>query len=175
MTTGVTLRPFEMSDAAALHLLLNNPQLLGRRYLEKDREPLSLQQIEDLLTKWTKPDSEARLAITDGDDLLGVTLVDTSWEPLAPFVAVVINPVHQRQGHGTAALNQLLAHLFGTTPALAAMTWVDEWNEPGLAFAKKYGLREAGRTRREGIRNGKYFDSLGFDLTREEWEAGRGH
>jgi RimJ/RimL family protein N-acetyltransferase len=94
---------------------------------------------------------------------------------LAPFVAVVIAPVHQRRGCGTAALDHLLRHLFGTTPALAAETWVDDWNEPGLAFAEYYGFREAGRARREGIRNGAYFAAVGLDLTREEWEAGRGH
>ena len=101
--------------------------------------------------------------------------MDPSWEPLAPFVAVVIGPAHQRHGYGTAALEHLLRHLFGTTPALIAETWVDDWNEPGLVFAKRYGFREAGRARREGIRNGRYYAAVGFDLTREEWEAGRGH
>ena len=62
-----------------------------------------------------------------------------------------------------------------SSPALAAMTWIDEWNASGLAFAEKYGFREAGRARREGIRNGKYFATVGLDLTRQEWEAGRGH
>ena len=58
MAGGLTLRAFEMSDAPALHQLLNEPELVGRRYLEKDRDPLSLQQVEDLLNKWTKPEGE---------------------------------------------------------------------------------------------------------------------
>lgn len=169
------LRPFEPTDAAALHQLLNDPELLGRRYLDQDRRPLSLPQVEELLEKWTKPDGETRRAITAGEAFLGLGMVDPTWEPLAPFVAVVIDPTHQRRGHGTAAMDQMLAQLFGATPALAAMTWIDEWNASGLAFAEKYGFREAGRVRREGIRNGKYFATVGLDLTRLEWEAGRGH
>jgi RimJ/RimL family protein N-acetyltransferase len=169
------LRPFELTDTAALHQLLNDPELIGRRYLDQDRQPLSLPQVEDLLEKWTKPDGETRRAMTAGDAFLGIGMVDPTWEPLAPFVAVVIDPAHQRLGHGTAAMDLLLEQLFGATPALAAMTWIDEWNASGLAFALKYGFREAGRARREGIRNGRYFASVGLDLTRQEWEAGRGH
>jgi diamine N-acetyltransferase len=175
MAGDITLRPIETSDARALHQLLNEPELLGRRYLEKDREPLSLEQVEVLLEKWTKPEDETRLAIDDGEALVGITLMDPSWESLAPFVAVVVDPAHQRRGFGTAALDQLLQNLFGATPALAAMTWVDEWNEAGLAFAETYGFQEAGRARREGIRHGKYFASVGLDLTREEWEANHGN
>jgi RimJ/RimL family protein N-acetyltransferase len=175
MISGLTLRPFETTDAPSLHQLLNEPELLGRRYLEEDRNPVSLSQVEDLLGKWTKSEGETRSAIAAGDVFLGIGLVDPSWEPMAPFVAVVIDPAYQRQGSGTVALDLLLQHQFDTTPALGAMTWVDEWNEPGLAFATKYGFQTAGRTRREGIRDGKYFDSVGLDLTREEWGAGRGH
>ena len=175
MAGALHLRPFETSDARALQQLLNASELLGRRYLDQDRHSLSLAQVEALLEKWTKPEDETRLAIDEGGVLIGITLVDPSWEPLAPFVAVVVDPAHQRRGLGTAALDQLLQGLFTTSPALAVMTWVDEWNEPGLAFAGKYGFLEAGRARREGIRQGKYFASVGLDLTREEWEAEHGN
>jgi RimJ/RimL family protein N-acetyltransferase len=90
-------------------------------------------------------------------------------------VSVVIGPAHQRRGYGTEALDLLLRHLFATGPALAAETWVDDWNDAGLAFATQHGFLEAGRSRREGIHNGTYFDAVGLDLTRAEWEASRGH
>lgn len=170
-----TLRAFEMADAQALHQLLNHPDLVECRYTDENRDLLSLRQVEDLIGKWIKAERETHLLITEEDVAVGIATADPSWEPLAPFVSVVIDPARQRQGLGTAALDLLLVRLFKSTPALAAMTWVDDWNESGLAFAAAYGFREAGRPRREGIRDGSYFDAVGFDLTREEWEANHGH
>ncbi|MGZ8754059.1 MAG: GNAT family N-acetyltransferase [Acidimicrobiia bacterium] len=177
MDGGLILRAFEKSDAAALHQLLNEPALLERRYLddEEDGDPLSLVQVEDLLEKWTKSGGRTHRAVTDGDDLLGIGSLDSSWDPLAPFMSVVIGTAYQRRGLGTKTLDLLLQHQFGTSPSLAVQTWVDTWNESGLAFARTYGFREAGSIRREGIRNGTYFDAVGFDMTRGEWEARHGH
>lgn len=169
------MRPFETTDAPALQNLLNQPELLGRRYLDEDRHPVGLEQVADLLDKWIKSDREAHFAVSTGETLLGFGLIDPSWEPLAPFVAVIIDPAQQRRGLGTEALDLLLQLVFGMSPALAAETWVDDWNDAGVAFANAYGFREAGRSRREGIRNGKYFAAVGLDLMRAEWEAGRGH
>ena len=170
------MRAFELSDAPRLHELLNEPALLGRRYLEDEHNrPLSHSQIEDLVDRWIKPDGETHLALVDDDTLVGIGSLDTTWDPLSPFVSVVIGTASQRQGFGTDALDQLLLQQFGSSPALAMETWVDAWNEPGCAFAKQYGFREAGRVRREGIRNGTYFDAIGFDLTREEWQARHGY
>jgi RimJ/RimL family protein N-acetyltransferase len=172
----IGLRAFELSDASRLHELLNEPALLGRRYLEDDNNrPLSHAQIEELLGTWIKPDGESHLAVVEGETLVGIGLLDATWDPLSPFVAVVIGTAHQRQGFGTAVLDQLMLEQFGSSPALAIETWVDDWNEPGLAFAEQYGFREAGRVRREGIRNGTYFAAVGFDLTRDEWQARHGH
>jgi RimJ/RimL family protein N-acetyltransferase len=172
---AIAFRSFEMSDGPALHQMFNHPQLVGKRYIDQDRGFLSEQQVEELLGKWTKPDKETRLAVCSEDRLIGTGVIDPSWEPLAPFVAVVIDPGHQRHGYGTEALNHLLEVLFGTGPALAAETWVDEWNGPGLAFASAAGFTEAGRARREGIYHGRYFSSVALDLLREEWEADSGH
>jgi hypothetical protein len=44
----VSLRPFETTDAAALQNLLNQPELLERRYLDEDRHPVGLEQVADL-------------------------------------------------------------------------------------------------------------------------------
>jgi RimJ/RimL family protein N-acetyltransferase len=168
---AIALRSLELSDAPDLHRMFNEPELVGRRYIDKDRGPISQEQVEDLLGMWVKPEDGLRWGVTDGEDLVGIAVHDTSWEPLAPFVAVVIDPSRQRRGHGTEALTLLLGQVFSTTPALAAQTWVDEWNGPGLAFAVASGLQEAGRARREGIRDGKYYASVAFDYLREEWEA----
>lgn len=152
--------------------MFNTPELVGRRYIEDDGHLVSQNQVDDLVAKWVG--DSAHLAVVDGEDLLGRAVLDAGWDPLAPFVAVVIDPDHQRQGRGTDALRLLLDHLFTTTPAMGAMTWVDEWNESGLAFAGATGFTEVGRARREGIREGRYFSSVALDLLREEWEAGRG-
>ncbi len=46
---------------------------------------------------------------------------------------------------------------------------MDEWNEAGLRFAEALGFSPAGRVRRVGILEGRYVDSIPFDLLRTEW------
>jgi RimJ/RimL family protein N-acetyltransferase len=46
-----------------------------------------------------------------------------------------------------------------------------DWNQAGRAFARKHGFQESGRSRREGIRQGKYFDGILVGILRPEWIA----
>jgi RimJ/RimL family protein N-acetyltransferase len=67
----------------------------------------------------------------------------------------------------------LLHYLFENTPAHNVSGWLADWNQAARGFAQKHGFRESGRSRREGIRQGAYYDGILVNILRPEWEAGQ--
>lgn len=111
--------------------------------------------------------------VAEADGVVGVVRADWWWDALSPWIHVVIDPQHQRQGHGTGAVRQALDHLFLNTPAMVIQGGVPSWDEAGLAFAAALGALEVGRKRRAGVRDGVYFDQVEFVVQRVDWEGDR--
>lgn len=173
-TEQIKLRPFELHDAPDLRAYLNHPKLSGRRYIPRgfpDEVPLSLNQVEAIIKKWGEEEREAHLAIklSDKKELIGHAEFEWDWDPQAPWLSVVIARPHQRQGYGTQVLQLILEYLFENTPAHNVSSWMADWNQASRSFAKKLGFEESGRSRREGFRNGAYFDGILVDILRPEY------
>lgn len=173
------LRPFEPEDVLALRDCLNHPDLEGRRYVPwvfPEDIPLSCKQVEEILVRWGKFEKGFHLALVlrESGELIGHASCEWEWDPHCPFVTVVIAPPRQRQGFGTEALQLLVQYLFENTPAHNVSGWMADWNQAALRFAEKFGFRESGRSRREGLRIGAYFDGVLVDLLRPEWQAIQG-
>ncbi|MFX0063996.1 MAG: hypothetical protein ACFFC7_17640 [Candidatus Hermodarchaeota archaeon] len=47
--------------------------------------------------------------------------------------------------------------------------WIPSWNEWLIEIVKEMGIKPAGRLRRTGIRAGRYYDRMVFDLLRSEY------
>lgn len=172
----VRLRAFEPGDAAALDGYLNDPSLVGRRYIPwsfSDTLPLSSQQMAAIVQKWGEMEKGLVLAVVEraNDQVVGHAEGNWEWDPHSPSVSVVIDPAKQRKGFGSEALVLLLRHLFDYTPAHAISVWIADWNQEGQRLARRYGFRESGRMRRAGLRQGAYFDLVVMDLLRREWQA----
>jgi RimJ/RimL family protein N-acetyltransferase len=170
----VVLRALEPTDIDALHAYLNDPQLLGRRYLPggvPDIAPLAREQVVEILEAWTKAKKSLELGIERRDTgaLVGHAGCDWNWDAHCPTVWITVAPEHQRAGIGSETLTLLLAHLFEETPAHNVHGWVDGWNEPGLSFARRHGFTPTGRIPRRGIREGAYFEEIMLDILRPEW------
>jgi RimJ/RimL family protein N-acetyltransferase len=175
-TEQLKLRPFEPEDAPALRAYLNHPKLSGRRYVPlgfPEEVPLSLNQVEGIIKNWGEKESEAHLAIelSGKGDLIGHVEFEWRWDPQAPWISVVISRQYQRQGYGTQVANLILEYLFEYTPAHNVSGWMADWNKAGRAFADKMGFKESGRSRREGYREGSYFDGILVDMLRPEYKA----
>jgi [ribosomal protein S5]-alanine N-acetyltransferase len=175
-SSQLILRPFESADLPALLACLNHPELAGRRYLPwgfPDETPLSSKQVEAVLQKWDEAESEAHLAIILREDqvLIGHASFDWDWDPHCPNLSIVIAPDRQRCGYGSEVLQLLLRYLFENTPAHNVSGWMADWNQAARLFARRYGFQESGRSRREGLRHGAYFDEILVDLLRPEWRA----
>jgi RimJ/RimL family protein N-acetyltransferase len=175
-TEQIKLRPFELEDAPVLRAYLNHPKLSGRRYIPRrfpDEVPLSLNQVEAIIKKWGEEEREAHLGVemSDKGDLIGHVEFEWRWDPQAPWMSVVIARQHQRQGYGTQAANLILEYLFEYTPAHNVSGWMADWNRVGRSFAEKLGFKESGRSRREGFREGSYFDGILVDILRPEYKV----
>jgi RimJ/RimL family protein N-acetyltransferase len=183
-TERLRLRPFEPGDLPALQAILNHPDLLGRRYLPwefPEDLPLSSAQVEAVYKKWSEGERQVHLAVQlkESQAPIGYAEVEWEWDPHCPFLTEVISPPHWRQYYGSEVLRLLLGYLFGSTPAYNVTGWIPEWNQAGLEFAQRNGFQECGRSRREGLRDGVYYDAVLVDILRPEWvsfqeEAKRG-
>jgi RimJ/RimL family protein N-acetyltransferase len=87
---------------------------------------------------------------------------------------VVIAPQYQRHGYGSGVLHILLDYLFGQSPAHSLSGWMGDWNQAARGFAKKHGFQESGVWRRDGLRDGAYYDGIQVDILRSEWLARKG-
>lgn len=172
----IFLRPFEPEYQAALQGYLNHPQLTGRRYLPwgiPDDLPLTQAQVGKVIERWQEGEKGLRLAVVNRADerLIGHVDCDWEWDALHAGLSVVIAPQWQRKGYGTSAARLAIGHLFASTPANSVSAWIDDWNEAGLAFATALGFQPCGGMRWSGLRAGKPYDTLVFDLLRSEWKG----
>lgn len=166
----VRLRPVESEDVAKLATLLSSPDLVGRRGLHGDREA---ERSIAALTKSVEPlvDPEDGDAwVVEADGVVGLASVGWWWDAHTPWAHVVIDPAHQRRGYGSAACRLVLDRLFLATPAVLVEYGVPSWDANGLSFADSLGGDRVGVRRRVGIRQGRYFDTIEFALTRTKWE-----
>jgi RimJ/RimL family protein N-acetyltransferase len=178
-TEQIRLRPFEPQDVESLRSYLNHPKLEGRRYIPRGfpgEVPLSAGQAEAIIKKWEEESREAHLGIEQSNsrELIGHVEFEWSWDPMAPWMSVVIARPFQQQGYGTQAARLIMQYLFENTPAHSISGWMADWNQAGRAFAKKLGFKESGRSRREGFRQGAYFDGILVDILRSEYQAAGG-
>lgn len=178
-TEQIKLRPFELEDIPDLKAYLNHPKLGGRRYIPHGfpgEVPLSTSQVEEIVKKWGEERREAHLGIeqTDNHELIGHAEFEWSWDPMAPWMSVVIARPYQRQGYGTQVARLIMDYIFGNTPAHSISGWMADWNQAAKSFSQKLGFKESGRSRREGFRQGAYFDGILVDLLRSEYKAAGG-
>lgn len=171
----VRLRPFEAEDAEPVVAALQHSDLAGVGLLDDDVDlPRSRVALREAVESWAKPEQGETWVIDAGDTIVGWARAGWGWDALSPWAGVAVIPEHRRRGIGTESADILLAHLFDDTVAHTVHVWIAEWNEPGLAFAHALGFSVSGRVRRTGVRSGRYFDTVAFELLRQDWEERRG-
>lgn len=148
---------------------LRHPEMRG--LIEGDRgRVMPSTRLAELLEEWQKdPHGSTSVIETDGQ-VAGHVRMGWWWDALTPWLDVVITPERRRGGLATEAARRSLAHLFESTPAHVVHASTPGWNAGGLAFADRIGFERAGVMRRTGIRDGRYTDTVHFELMRSRWE-----
>lgn len=111
----------------------------------------------------------------DGDGYIGlVGVFDLDWLHRTGETASFLGPPAVRgQGYGTEAKHLLLEYCFDRIHLHVLKSVVDEPNTRSAAALGKQGYRPAGRDRWSDVKNGRYVDSLIFDVTRDDWLTAR--
>jgi RimJ/RimL family protein N-acetyltransferase len=169
-------RPFEPEHIPSLKELLNQSELRGRRYLPEafsDDAPLSTTAVEKIVSAWNERKEAFRFGIFElqSESLVGHAGADWGWDPQNPSLYVVVDPAHHRNRIGSEAAKLLLRYLLENSLAHCLTAWIADWNNPAIEFAEFLGFTSAGRMRRAGLRQGKYFDYVVMDMLRVEAHA----
>ena len=174
----ISFRSIEAAQVEEIHRRQNGDcreELSGWLDYDLPWAPMSLDQVKEKIGEQRKQKRTALLAVfAESGEFVGLAFHTTDWDPLVPFVNVLIWPEHRRKGYGAEAARRLLAASFDEGPALAVNAYVPEANAAGVAFAERLGLRLAGRERRAHMRDGTYSDGLHFDMVRREYLAAKG-
>ncbi|MCC0030785.1 MAG: GNAT family N-acetyltransferase [Brucellaceae bacterium] len=109
----------------------------------------SWHSLDALRKRLNKPYSEFVIA-DDGEDILGMAYASLTDERTAMLHQLYINPEVQGRGAGTA----LLIEMESAFPSASKIRLeVEEANDKAIAFYKKHGYREVGRTENCGSRD----------------------
>jgi len=79
------------------------------------------------------------------------------------------SPDDRRKGFGAQAAHMLLRFAFSELNMFRVSAYIPEYNEGGLALAKKFGFVEEVRRRKSMERDARRWDLIVFGLLKDEW------
>ena len=170
------LRPMEAGDA---ELMARLDAAETDTFMWRWRVPTSPLQHEHFIAEGYKQQPPSHIwfsvCLREDDRFIGnVGVVDIDWVHRSGETASWLAPAEVRgRGYGTEAKHLLLEYCFDRIHLHVLMSEVDEPNTRSAAALAKQGYRPAGRRRWTDVKDGRYVDSLLFDLTRAEWLTAR--
>lgn len=165
------IRTLEKRDIAEMVVHLQQPQLHGLTGVDGERATeLSADRLAEAVEEWCGDQTGSAHVLGDAGVIVGHVRIGWWWDALTPWVEVVITPERRNQGLGTEAAHWAMGHLFTNTPAHVVHASTPDWNETGTRFAERLGFERAGAMRRTGIRDGRYTDTIEFEMLRTRWE-----
>ena len=143
---------------------------------EVEQQRQILDRIARLTASAELPSPRRRLVIANSHDDQLIGTVSWGWESVEtrwPTNGIVLyEETDWGQGLGYEALGLWNDYLWGALPDVVRLdlrTW--SGNRGMMRLAEKLGYREEARFRKARIVAGKYYDSVGYGVLREEWQA----
>ena len=134
-----------------------------------------LQKRREFILKQDFPNPRQSLVITDKNSNQFLGIVSWYWESeetnWSSNGIVLFDVKHRNKGIGFEALGLWNQYLFDSMPAIVRLdlrTW--SGNIGMMRLAEKLGYSLEATFRKARIVEGKYFDSIGYGVLREEWQ-----
>jgi len=133
--------------------------------------PISLEELKEKLKEKQKKPRTSIFSIwtKQNDEYVGIAQWSASWDTWCPDVGVIIWPEFRRKGYGTEAARKLLDISFLQSPGHTVVSAAQDWNIPSQNFIKSLGFKDSGKMRRIGMKDGKYYDLIFFDILKNEY------
>lgn len=164
-TRRLVLRPFEMTDAPALHETLSDADSM--KYWGDRHRSLAETEAFVRATRDAPAETTCDFVITLDGRPIGKAGM---WE--APEIGFFVAPGYRREGYAREAVGAVIGHLFATRPLTELTADVDPRNAPSLKLLESLGFRETGRAARTMQVEGAWCDSVYLALRRADWRSG---
>lgn len=167
------IRSIEESEIAEIHKRQNE----GCRYELSDFldfsppwGPMTMDQIKEKLAEDKKRPRTIQMSLWSKDnEFVGIATWSTAWDTWCPRTDILIWPEHRRKGYAREIAKILMEMSFKDNPGHVISTGTPEWNSAAIAFLQTLGLKEIGRMRRIGMKDGDYFDVICYDILKNEY------
>ena len=145
-------------------------------YSKLGNQPEKMAELHENIQSQKLRNPRSRMAIVDRKTEKLIGSVNSYWESIeTQWLSLGIGIYDESfwgQKIGTEALTLWTQYQFQARPELVRLdlrTW--SGNTGMIQLARKLGFKEEARFRKARMVRGKYFDSLGFGILREEWNA----
>src|SRR3954462_8568202 len=169
---AVTLRPFEPSDAPAVHRWFNNPEAI--RSLMEQRDEFTLEQAE----AWTRramddsgEDRKFAIAVEGREEPVGFTALYGLFRQTAPELGALIGDDVRGIGVGRRAEALTITKAFEEFGAHRVYGRIPAFNEAAKRVVASLGWRHEGTMRSHLRRDGELADCEVWGVLPEEFQA----
>jgi RimJ/RimL family protein N-acetyltransferase len=169
----VRLRPYRDADLEYFARLRNDMRTQGwnqrmppRATPESTRERLEERQ---------RSQHSAVFAIeTLKGQMVGYVTYEEGPPRLKAMLGAITGPEHWGKGYAREAQELVLRFLFEDRGVQVVNLWTTSWNARAIKAAMKLGFKPAARLREATVMDGKRYDSVVMDMTREDYYSQRG-
>lgn len=136
-------------------------------------DPLNIDQYSEMKGRRQKDSSVFDFAVIDleSDKLIGLAIINTSRYPAhqAEIALMIGDPEFRGRGYGMEIIQLLLDYGFNYLNLHRIYLTCAEFNQAGQKLYRKAGFTETGRSRDSWFNNGKYYNTVQFDMLRHEF------
>ena len=177
-TDRLLLRPFEESDAEALHAYQSLPEIARYQYWE----PRSLEEIRAKLAEWTgmrRLNGEGTLAFAvltreDGKLIGDASLRVTDVAARQGTIGFSLSPGSQGRGYATETARALLERGFGDLHLHRIFACCDTRNTASWKVMERLGMRREAHFREHALFKGGWDEEYYYAILEDEWRQQQG-
>jgi aminoglycoside 6'-N-acetyltransferase len=173
-TARLVLRPFELTDAPAVHAWMSDPEVA--RY--QSYEPRTVSEVESVVAEFaaarslgSEGDFIQPAIVVDGDVVGALYLVIRSATDRTVELGWSLRADRQRRGYATEAVRAILDLAFGALGAHRAVAELDPRNDASVALCERVGMRREAHLVENYWFKGTWADTLVYAILDREWHA----